>query len=152
MFGIIEAVYSFILRQIGLRTDGADAGGSIHSKLAHISNKIGNYRTVTTIVNQFQQMRTLDPEVLVLSVTGKGFMNFRATSSSSYECSSSMRLVIDGVEVFNKAVTQTNEWSYDLGTLYFTTSVSVYIALSSCYGCGGNCAHAIYTAVITKEL
>ena len=36
MFGLPEALMSFIRRQVGLRTDAADASGSVHAKLTHI--------------------------------------------------------------------------------------------------------------------
>lgn len=36
MFGMMEALLSFLRRQVGLRTDAADAAGSLHSKLRHL--------------------------------------------------------------------------------------------------------------------
>ena len=49
MFGMMEAMLSFLRRQIGLRTDSADASGSLHAKvkdikdngIATINSKIG---------------------------------------------------------------------------------------------------------------
>jgi len=41
MFGMIEALLSFFLRQVGLRTDAASATGSAHAKLAHIVANTG---------------------------------------------------------------------------------------------------------------
>lgn len=40
MFGIMEALMSFIRRQVGLRTDAADAGGSLHGKIGNIKNEV----------------------------------------------------------------------------------------------------------------
>lgn len=37
MFGLPEALMSFIRRQVGLRTDQASATGSLHAKLAHMT-------------------------------------------------------------------------------------------------------------------
>jgi hypothetical protein len=37
MFGMMEALLSFIRRQVGLRTDAADATGSAHAKLVHLN-------------------------------------------------------------------------------------------------------------------
>ena len=41
MFGMMEAMLSFLRRQIGLRTDSASATGSAHAKLAHIIANTG---------------------------------------------------------------------------------------------------------------
>jgi len=49
VFGMLEAMLSFLRRQVGLRTDAADASGSLHAKVKDIkdnaipgvSNKIG---------------------------------------------------------------------------------------------------------------
>lgn len=38
MFGLPEALMSFIRRQVGLRTDEASATGSVHAKLAYIAD------------------------------------------------------------------------------------------------------------------
>lgn len=41
MFGMMEALLGFVRRQMGLRSDAASASGSLHAKLANITNKIG---------------------------------------------------------------------------------------------------------------
>ena len=45
MFGMMEAMLSFLRRQVGLRTDAADQAGSLHAKVSNhdtfIRNKIG---------------------------------------------------------------------------------------------------------------
>ncbi len=38
MFGMMEALLSFLRRQVGLRTDSASASGSLHAKSANIIN------------------------------------------------------------------------------------------------------------------
>ncbi|HZJ83439.1 MAG TPA: hypothetical protein VFD57_06490 [Clostridia bacterium] len=43
MFGLNEALMSFVRRQVGLRTDGADANGSLHAKVKDSKNHITNY-------------------------------------------------------------------------------------------------------------
>lgn len=37
MFGLGEAMLGFLRRQVGLRTDAADANGSLHAKIAHMT-------------------------------------------------------------------------------------------------------------------
>ena len=41
MFGMMEAVLSFLRRQVGLRTDTADADGSLHAKVADAKESLG---------------------------------------------------------------------------------------------------------------
>ena len=41
MFGMMEAMLSFLRRQVGLRTDAASVTGSAHAKLAHIVANTG---------------------------------------------------------------------------------------------------------------
>jgi hypothetical protein len=41
MFGMMEALLGFVRRQMGLRSDAPSASGSVHAKLANITNKIG---------------------------------------------------------------------------------------------------------------
>lgn len=40
MFGIMEALLSFIRRQVGLRTDAANQAGSLHAKVSEIRNTL----------------------------------------------------------------------------------------------------------------
>lgn len=42
MFGIMEALLSFIRRQVGLRTDAASATGSLHAKLEYLMDTIAS--------------------------------------------------------------------------------------------------------------
>src|SRR5690554_813914 len=41
MFGMMEALLSFIRRQVGLRTDAASASGSLHAKVKTANDRIG---------------------------------------------------------------------------------------------------------------
>jgi len=45
MFGIMEAMLSFLRRQVGLRTDTADANGSLHAKVRSVKNDTANIGT-----------------------------------------------------------------------------------------------------------
>ena len=40
MFGMLEAMLSFLRRQIGLRTDASSATGSLHAKLTSLRDKV----------------------------------------------------------------------------------------------------------------
>lgn len=48
MFGFMEAMLSFLRRQVGLRTDGANASGSLHAKVIDVKNTI-NSKLATNI-------------------------------------------------------------------------------------------------------
>ena len=43
MFGMMEAMLSFLRRQVGLRTDSASASGSLHAKVSEFRNFAGAY-------------------------------------------------------------------------------------------------------------
>lgn len=50
MFGIMEALLSFIRRQVGLRTDVASSTGSLHAKVRNLSDVLlaTKYRTIAS--------------------------------------------------------------------------------------------------------
>ena len=50
MLGIMEALLSFIRRQVGLRNDPADAAGSLHAKVRNLSDVLlaTKYRTIAS--------------------------------------------------------------------------------------------------------
>lgn len=45
MFGMMEAMLSFLRRQVGLRTDSADASGSLHAKVKDVKSAISSVQT-----------------------------------------------------------------------------------------------------------
>lgn len=48
MFGMMEALLSFIRRQVGLRTDADDPDGSLHAKLSHLCSYIPTFMVVAS--------------------------------------------------------------------------------------------------------
>jgi len=50
VFGMMEAMLSFLRRQVGLRTDAADQAGSLHAKVSNIENKM--HAKVSNIENK----------------------------------------------------------------------------------------------------
>jgi len=72
MFGIMEAVLSFLRRQIGLRTDVADVAGSVHAKIAELRNveltKYQKPRGTTKISWNINSTSLTD----ILNVSGRG--------------------------------------------------------------------------------
>ena len=55
MFGIMEALLSFIRRQVGLRTDAASSTGSIHAKIGDLKNTVSSL--ANTIMSTLQKPR-----------------------------------------------------------------------------------------------
>jgi len=54
MFGMMEGIFSFIRRQVGLRTDAADENGSLHAKVADVKSDttvIKNNITVSLVAS-----------------------------------------------------------------------------------------------------
>lgn len=50
MFGMMEAMLSFLRRQVGLRTDSASASGSLHAKVTNLTNTLTS--TSASILNK----------------------------------------------------------------------------------------------------
>ncbi len=48
MFGFWESILSFLIRMVGLRTDAADAAGSLHAKVAEAKSSINSKIGVST--------------------------------------------------------------------------------------------------------
>jgi len=92
VFGLMEAMLSFLRRQIGLRTDPADPEGSLHAKLISVRDNINSN------VNSRQKPRTprsgsystnSTEYVTALSVSGKGRLvrlRIRGNSSANAYC------------------------------------------------------------------
>jgi uncharacterized protein (DUF2147 family) len=86
MFGLPEALMSFIRRQVGLRTDVASSAGSAHAKLSYIAGKnivaqgsaIKSIQrgTIVLAANQTSEAATISPVI-----TGKTMLNFLGASS-----------------------------------------------------------------------
>lgn len=50
MFGMVEAMLSFLRRQVGLRNDVADSAGSLHAKTVDIKNYLTN--SILPVINK----------------------------------------------------------------------------------------------------
>ena len=95
VFGMIEALLSFMRRQVGLRTDTADPAGSLHAKVKYLNDTqlISVRDNINSNVNSRQKPRTplsgsfntnSATYVTALSVSGKGrLVRIRIRSSNS---------------------------------------------------------------------
>ncbi len=90
MFGLGEALLSFIRRQVGLRTDSASASGSLHAKVNSIAGKnIINYGSAIKSIQrgtiQLSTSETSKTATISSVSTGKTMLNFLgAHAASSY--------------------------------------------------------------------
>ena len=82
MFGLPEALISFIRRQVGLRTDPANSTGSVHSKLGHliVKSPIKSIQRGTISLGTSQVTRTATISTVV---TGKTMLNMLGVEATS---------------------------------------------------------------------
>jgi hypothetical protein len=105
MFGMMEALLSFIRRQVGLRTDAASSTGSLHAKIVEMRAYLGGEVLKTQHPRSIKRIEwtTSSTELTnVLYVTGKGellalaHMHLNQTGDQGL-----YRIVLDGIEIFN---------------------------------------------------
>lgn len=103
MFGMMEAMLSFLRRQVGLRTDAASASGSLHAKVGDLKNFTGSF------LNSLQKPRGApvigvgeapDSEsyLTLLNITGKGQLLFIYLTDRE-PVTTTVRVSIDNVVV-----------------------------------------------------
>lgn len=87
--GFIEAILSFIMRQLGLRTDPASATGSAHAKLAYIAANTG-IKSVQRGTIALGASDTTKAATISAVNTAKAMINYLGVSagnSTSYQAS-----------------------------------------------------------------
>lgn len=109
-FGFWEAILSFLTRQIGLRTDAADAAGSLHAKTADIKT----YLTNTVVATEFPKVQkprgpvsgvgsygiNSTTYVTVLNLTGvKGELIAVGATGGSAAGAPTVKITVDGYAV-----------------------------------------------------
>ena len=79
MFGMMEAMLSFLRRQVGLRTDAASSTGSLHAKVGNIA------ANVTNIVSKVYAWKETSPYIIYQRVSaGSTATLLRVTSGSGF--------------------------------------------------------------------
>ncbi len=102
MFGIMEALLSFIRRQVGLRTDAASSTGSLHAKIGDIAeNELPKTQRARGV--NFTTFNTTNTDLTtVLSVSGRGELlilrNRNAGSTGDY---AEYEVTMDGTVIFS---------------------------------------------------
>jgi hypothetical protein len=78
MIGALEAVLSFIGRQVGLRTDTANVDGSLHSKIRELRAYLSNLINVGVYLKQVQASDTVILESLAeVSCGSEGYVKLK---------------------------------------------------------------------------
>lgn len=82
MMGIIEALLSFIRRQVGLRTDNPDTEGSLHAKLNYMQgiSPIKSIQRGTLTIGDTDTSRTITISPVNM---GKSMLNFLGAEARS---------------------------------------------------------------------
>lgn len=113
MFGLMEAMLSFLRRQVGLRTDAPSSTGSLHAKIVEMRAYLGgevlkaqhprSIKRIEWIVNNTDNTELTN----VLYVTGKGELLALAHMNPSQTGHHGLyRIVLDGIEIFNGSTGQ----------------------------------------------
>ena len=97
MFGIMEALLSFIRRQVGLRTDEASASGSLHAKVANLINTSASILNTSASILNKSNIKSIQRGTLIMSNTdvsknvtispvntAKAMVNFLGAMAVSY--------------------------------------------------------------------
>jgi len=69
MFGMLEAILSFLRRQIGLRTDSVDSSGSLHAKVGDVKSYLETY--LDTKISSIQAVRSVQRGILIKQTIDK---------------------------------------------------------------------------------
>ena len=114
MFGMMEAMLSFLRRQVGLRTDVASASGSLHAKVKEARDTIYNY-LVSTINYKITPWHSKQPRFAVygtsyegtytvLDISGSGFITGISCCTGTSRPSFAIKITIDGVVRFDSEI------------------------------------------------
>jgi len=105
MFGMMEALLSFLRRQVGLRTDAANAAGSLHAKVTDIvSNKLPPIQKARGILLAGSYSTgTLGTWFTALNIAGRGRL-VGLLAYNNYANGVSVKVTVDG-NVINSTTT-----------------------------------------------
>jgi hypothetical protein len=104
MFGMWDAIYAFLSRMVGNRTDAADPNGSLHAKLADAKNAINNSINTTVQKPRSAQpvgslsINTVNSWVTAVNITGRGSLKYCDFSPAGSSAFSYIRITIDGTQ------------------------------------------------------
>lgn len=122
MFGMMEAMLSFLRRQVGLRTDVASASGSLHAKVKEARDTIHSY-LVNTITPKITPWHSKQPRCAVygtsyegtytvLDISGSGFITGITCRTGTSSPRFDIKITIDGVVRFDSKIGEDAEHRY----------------------------------------
>jgi hypothetical protein len=120
MFGLPEALMSFIRRQVGLRTDQASATGSLHAKIVDLKEFAGTLQKPRGLV--FGSFGTGSTSyVTALDIQGNGILHLiSAQSVDGYDYGNlCIKVTVDGVVISEGQVAASNDKSPSNGILAY---------------------------------
>lgn len=106
MFGMMEAMLSFLRRQVGLRTDSADAAGSLHAKIGGLRSYLAaNYFRLRSATAYYHTggLAPEKTETTLFSASGSGIAMMAetvyayGTNIGSNYPSTQLKLYVDGI-------------------------------------------------------
>jgi hypothetical protein len=115
VFGLNEALMSFIRRQVGLRTDVASANGSLHGKVGDLKEYVYTNRNILldalqkprgATVSGSMTVNTVNSWITVLDITGKGCLTAFAMQKNSSQYAM-YNIKVDGVTVYLGSIANT---------------------------------------------
>ncbi len=120
MFGLNEAMLSFLRRQVGLRTDSASSSGSVHAKLGELREYVNT--RVDEVINTVQKPRTTykgtysttsRSYVTALNISGKGMLRCLKYLTTRDTCDVYLKVTIDGRQIisFNDGYSK-DQWQW----------------------------------------
>jgi len=107
VFGLNEALMSFIRRQVGLRTDAASSAGSLHAKVGNIAANVANVASKVYVWKEtkpyiiFQSVSAGSTATLLNITSGSGFLlgvEAYADQDDDNYTSASVSITIDGTD------------------------------------------------------
>lgn len=128
MLGMMATILSFLQRQVGLRTDVADAAGSLHGKVSEVRNTIVNVelpklqRPYGLVTGNGSTSST--SYVDLVNITGRGTFYWAYAHRDGYQYGAGIKLIIDGKTVCQGEVSSVTD-RYWLSILSLTTSQTI---------------------------
>lgn len=129
---MMEALLSFFLRQVGLRTDAASATGSAHAKLAYIAANTGIKSIQRGVINLGTSATSATATITSVN-TSKAMVNFLGASSAGalgefYEAGSNLKGLysINGHHFVRVALTNATTVTVTRANANDTTAVVSY--------------------------
>lgn len=144
-FGFWEAVYSYLSRMVGNRTDAANPTGSLHAKLASILNNLVDWSAKLPRFATVRSAVTASTWLTVLDLTASGYLTglrVFADDADSASVTLDLKITINGTVQLDTGIsggwlgpggdTKNGEYESSLSMLHrFNTTVKIEVRNSA---------------------